>query len=286
MKADLADEILLGGLGLLGVTLVGGVLRHASQQRRSQPMTTPQGGQIRAFGYILPAPLVIHTDDDFPSEGRRQSVTQIVVHENVGGDGDVHEDEPGEKDDATERTLRHKGLGLHFVVGVDDKTKQVSVVQHNDLWDIQHHTGGPVNDLSVGVEIINPYYNPKNHWQRVIEAPWAHKGRYVLPLAIQCEALWGIIIALTDATARRAPGMKIPKQFWGIEAGNRFRMGELPKRFARSTPGILAHHHYGHHADGCFPVLYCVLRAGGRSPDAAYQRAVALATGNKGLIQL
>ena len=287
--ADIADELLLGGVLLLGGTLLGGALRSASQQR-SRAMNTPTAnnasGIIRAFGGQFPAPLLIHQDNDFPSEGKRQAVTQIAVHESVGHDGDVHEDKPGEQDDATERTLRKRGLGLHFMVGINDDTGQVEVVQHNDLHDELHHTGGPVNDLSVGIEIIGPYYNAKRHWSKTIDAPWAHKGRYALALPSQCEALWGIITALTDASARGAPGMKIPKQFWGIESGNRFRMGPMPKAFSRSTSGILAHHQYGHHADGAFPVLYCVLRAGGRSPDAAYQRAVQLATGSTGLVQL
>ena len=251
-------------------------------------MNTPSttNGIIRAFGNKLPAPLLIHQDNDFPSQGKRQFVTQIAVHESVSSDGDVWEDEPGEQDDATERGLHRRGLGLHFMIGLDDKKGQIEVVQHNDLVDEQHHTGGPVNDLSVGIEIIGPYYNAKRHWSKTIDAPWAHKGRYALALPVQCEALWGIITALTDASARKAPGMQIPKQFWGIEGGNRFRMGPMPKAFSRATPGILAHHQYGHHADGAFPVLYCVLRAGGRSPDAAYQRAVQLATGSTGLVQL
>lgn len=287
MKADLADELVWGGVGLIGLAALTKLAQGLTKPRRSHAMDAPfnTSGEIRAFGHKLPASLLIHRDDDFPPEGRRPHVTQIAVHESVGHDGDVLEDEPGEKDDSTEATLRRRGLGLHFMIGVHQDGHAL-VVQHNDLQDELHHTGGPVNDLSVGIEVIGPYYNAKNQWSKVIDAPWAHKGRYALALPVQCEALWGLVSALTEATQSGAVGMKIPRQFWGIEAGNRFRMGEMPKAFARSTPGILAHHQYGHHADGAFPVLYCVLRAGGRSPSDAYQRAVTLATGSKGLVQL
>jgi hypothetical protein len=236
--------------------------------------------QIRAFGLVLPTSLDIGLDEDFLAKGKRKLVTQIAVHESVTHDGDVLEDKDGERDDATERGLRRRKLGVHFMIGVNEDTGGVQVVQHNDLADELHHTGGPVNDLSVGIEVIGPFYGPQEYWQKAIRAPWAHKGRYVLPLLIQCEALWGLVVALTDASQRGDLGMMIPRQFWGSHPKG-FRMGVMPSVFDRSTPGILAHHQYGHHSDGCFPVLYCTLRDLGFSSEVAYDEAVRRATGAK-----
>lgn len=244
--------------------------------------------RFRAFGEIIEVErigLLIGLDEDFPSRGRRKSVSQISIHESATHDGDVLEDEPGERDDATERGLRRRGLGVHFAIGVGDDG-EAQVVQHNDLQDELYHTGGPVNDLSVGIEIINPYYAVKGPWQRIIDAPWAHKGRYVLPTEGQCEALWGLVDAITTASDDGAHGLDVPRYFWGLDGNGRFRMGPMPKRFPRSTSGVLAHHQYGHHADGCFPALYCVLREAGMEIGDAYERAVTLATGARALVKL
>ncbi len=239
---------------------------------------------IRAFGRTIEAGQEIRPDEDFLAKGKRKCVSQIAIHESATHDGDVLEDKQGEGDDATERGLRRRGLGVHFAIGVGDDG-EVQVVQHNDLQDELYHTGGPVNDLSVGIEIINPYYAAKGPWQRVIDAPWAHKGRYVLPTEGQCEALRGLVDAITEASDEGARGLNVPRYFWGLEDG-RFRMGPMPRRFPRSTSGILAHHQYGHHADGAFPALYCVLREAGMKVGDAYERAVALATGARALVKL
>lgn len=238
----------------------------------------PQPG-ILAFGRHLPAPgLQIWADEPFFSPGRRADaaeITQIVLHETAGGDPDVVEEE-GEGDDRTERTLRGKRLGVHFVIGFDRQGRAL-IAQHGDLAQIYYHTGRPVNAASVGLELINPYTAPRGAWTRTIPAPWAWRGRYVLPLLCQCEAAYRLVLALEPITGTLAP--------WGVEGG-RFRMGAKPQKWSRGTPGLLAHHHYGRHADGAFPALYCELRRRGLEPLDAYERAVGIAEGAKIFVEL
>ena len=66
---------------------------------------------------------------------------------------------------------------------------QGAFTQHGDLateilWHASQHNGP-----SFGVEVVNPYYpsylKPGLPWDRVIKAPWAHKGEYVLPTPAQ-----------------------------------------------------------------------------------------------------
>lgn len=243
----------------------------------------PMVGHLNAFGGIIPCGVLVHADDPFTPEGTRAQVTQIVIHESVTHDPDVLE-RPGEKDDdATERVLDRRGLGVHIMVGFDTQTGAAQVVQHNDLSVVLHHTGRPVNDLSVGIEVINPYYAPRAPWGQVINAPWAHKGRYVLPTHAQCEAVYLLCEALWHASAHHTPGLAIPRQVWG-EQGGRYQMG--PVKLDKSTPGLLAHHHYGGHADGAWPTLYVTLRLRGLEPARAYREAVGLATGARGSVAL
>ena len=51
-------------------------------------------------------------------------------------------------------------------------------------------------------------------------------------------------------------------------------------------PGVYAHHYFGH-ADGAWPVLYAWLRLeAGLAPCAAYETAVARATGVRRVVDL
>ena len=54
----------------------------------------------------------------------------------------------------------------------------------------------------------------------------------------------------------------------------------------KGAAGVLAHHHYGHHADGAWPALYCALRGRGFLPSDAYNHARELAQGRSSTIQL
>lgn len=224
-------------------------------------------------------PVAIHKDDDFKVKKKRKHVvTQIVVHENVGPDHDVLEDEEGEEDDRTEKTLEKKGLGLHFMIGIpDDDFDASQVVQHNDLHDLLFHAG-PLNTRSIGIEIINPYYPPASlkrlPWKHVIDAKWAHKKRYLLPTQAQMECLWRLVRGICDSSW--PGGIEIPMTFVGADDNRgRLLMG-MDKGIKTSTAGVWAHG-YNNHADGFFPVLYCWLRSRFMDPDQAYLNAVAMA---------
>lgn len=188
----------------------------------------------------------------------------------------------GEADDATERVLDRRHLGVHLMIGVaPDGAAQV--VQHNDLRDALSHTGRPVNDLSVGLEIVNPYYGEAGIWTQIIDAPWAHKGRYTLPLLVQVEAAFQIIEVLWAASAPDRPQIQIPRTFWG-QSGDSFSLSPVDGDKARA--GVLAHYHYGHHADGAWVALYCAIRARGLSPADSYRAAREIAAGARRAVTL
>ena len=237
---------------------------------------------IRAWEQELPCGVVVHPDDPFIAPRRRTRVTQIVIHESITHDPDGLEDEPGEQDDATERVLDRRHLGVHLMIGVaPDLSAQV--VQHNDLRDALHHTGCSVNDLLVGLEIVNPYYDTAGIWRTAIPARWAHRGVYTLPLLVQVEACYQICLALWLASEAGKPGLEIPRRFWAQD-GDSFHLGEV--KGDKGAAGVLAHHHYGHHADGAWPALYCALRERGLLPSDAYDCARELAQGRSSTVRL
>ncbi|ACY13524.1 hypothetical protein [Haliangium ochraceum] len=95
---------------------------------------------------------------------------------------------------------------------------------------------GGHNRPSVGIEVVNPYY-PRNlrdalPWKRVIDAPWAHEKRYVVPTLEQAEATSKLVRVLTGSIA----GLSIPRTWRGIRSGklvmSRLRDGE------QRIPGI------------------------------------------------
>lgn len=258
-----------------------------AQQRASHiAVSAPQPG-ILAWGRYLPCDLAIWRDEPFYTPGRRAFISQVAAHESVTHDPEVVElpqfveGQVVVEDDVTEQLLRRKNLGVHFAIGfVDAQTPLVT--QHNDLRDVLYHTGRPVNALSVGVEIINPYYQPRGPWKESIRAPWAHRGRYTLPLPCQVEALWRLWDALRDIS-RAHPGRRfcIEDRIWGVSQRGNYQFGPVAKSLSRRTPGLLAHHHYGYHADGAFPVCYCALRDRGLTAQDAYQAAVHMAASTR-----
>src|SRR5690606_3933554 len=136
------------------------------------------------------------------------------------------------------------------------------------LWHASQH-----NAPSFGVEVVNPYYpsylKPGLPWTRVIKAPWAHKGEYVVPLPAQCEATAQLVKWTLGAPA---PGIAVPRVWPGLRDGH-FTLG-LVAAAAKPTPGILAHQYFGH-ADGSMLVLYAWLRVeAGLAPDVAFEEAV------------
>ncbi len=218
----------------------------------------------------------------FASRARRpESVSEIVVHESVTRSRAT-----------TEAVLRKRGLGVHYLV--DEVGEVWDYCGGQDPRTLRYSHAGSHNGSSIGIEVVNPY-EPRHMraggpWTRSIEAPWAHGGQYVLPTPAQAGAL---VELLCDLTAR-ITGQGVPAQsllttppitrhwvgLYSSAHGERMVMGLLPHGAGdKRCPGIWAHH-YAAHADGAWPVLYCYLRIElGLPVEAAYQRAVELATG-------
>lgn len=235
---------------------------------------------ILSAGEELDLGLEVIRDDAFKASKSKARVPkdQIVIHESVTHDYDPVES-PEDRDDSTERILKRRGLGVHFMVGIPEADPEASVVvQHNDLTDRLSHAG-KLNAGSVAIEVINPYYGKRlkerEPWKLVIRARWAHGKLYIVPTPAQLEATWKLVEALTGVCL---PGLEIPRAFPGMsEDGTRIRMGRVPK--ADTKEGGIWAHHYCAHADGAFPVLYCAIRDRGLPPEEAYNAAVRAAKG-------
>ena len=199
----------------------------------------------------------------FASKGQRQRVTEIVIHETVT-----------RSVASTLAVLKKRGLSVHLVLGPDGE-----LTQHGDLVsDVLWHAGPAHNGRSFGVEVVNPYYprllRSGLPWSRTIKAPWAHEGQYVLPTPAQAEAVASLV---RWATSAPAPGLEVPRRWVGLRAGI-MQLGPVAEA-AKATPGVLAHHYFGH-ADGAWLVLYAWLRLeAGLSPEAAFDEAARRATG-------
>jgi hypothetical protein len=198
----------------------------------------------------------------FASKAKRTRATELVVHESVT-----------RSVDSTVSVLKKRGLGVHLILGPDGM-----FTQHGDLaTDVLWHASGH-NGVSFGVEVVNPYY-PRHlkqglPWGRVIDAPWAHEKKYVLPTPAQAEAVAALVGWTTSAPAA---GIQVPRRWVGLRNGY-FALG-LVTGAEKPTPGIFAHQYFGH-ADGSFLVLYAWLRLeAGLAPNIAFEEAVKRTTG-------
>ena len=199
-------------------------------------------------------------------EGRARAgrvVTELIIHETVTRSVET-----------TVAVLRQRKLGVHLIVAADG-----AVTQHGDLQDARLAHAGGHNGPSVGLELINPYYGartkPNDPWKRVIDAPWAHRGSYVVPTFEQAEATSKLIAWLTSDKLKE---LQIPREWIGYSDG-KVRMGRIAGTLDARRPGIYAHHFFNH-ADGLFPVLYAWLRLeAGLAPSTAYEEAIRRATG-------
>ena len=194
--------------------------------------------------------------DRLPSYSRRgATVDQIVIHESVTSSRA-----------STLAVLRRRGLGVHYVVERDG-----TVTQHAPVEEQCAHAGR-LNRRSIAVEVVNRYYGQHaDAGDHVIDAVWAHRGRYIVPPIAQCEAVWKLVEDLLG----RCPA--IPSSFPGVgDAG--FRWGRLPlTQRVRVPAGVLAHHRTDH-ADGLFLEHYCWQRAHDRSPALAWKRTLEAAS--------
>jgi hypothetical protein len=193
----------------------------------------------------------------------RVAVNAVVVHETVTNS---HEE--------TVAVLKQRGLGVHFIADADGTIYQHADAFRDDMWH-----GSQFNELSVGIETVTPYNpgfaGPVAPWKDVIDAPWAYKGKYVLPTPSQAEAVAQLVNFLTSAEANP---IAIPQLWPGFQHTHKLSMGRVAAD-VRENPGIHAHIYFGH-ADGGWLVLYTWLRLEpGLSPEDAYTKAKALATG-------
>ncbi len=198
----------------------------------------------------------------FASKGKRARATELVIHETVT-----------RSVDETIAVLKKRGLSVHLVMGPDGELSQHGDLATDIFWHASQHNGA-----SFGVEVVNPYYpsylKPSLPWSRVIKAPWAHKGEYVLPLPAQAEAVAQLVKWTVSAPA---DGLAVPRVWPGLRDGY-FALGLVPAA-EKPLPGVLAHQYFGH-ADGSLLVLYAWLRLeAGLSPESAFDEAVKRATG-------
>lgn len=206
----------------------------------------------------------------FAPKRRRAGAKELIVHESVTR-GSL----------ATLRVLRIRKLGVHLILGPDGE-----LTQHADLArDVVAHAGSVHNGLAIGVEVVNPYYprllRPGLPWGRSIDAPWAHEGRYVLPTPAQAESVATLVRWTTSAPA---PGLAVPRRWVGLVDG-RMALGRVALA-RRPSPGILAHHYFGH-ADGSWLVLYAWLRLEASVPPfVAFEEAIRRAEGARAFADL
>jgi len=226
-----------------------------------------------------PAPeglLVTATFEDgavrFARRKRAVPVTMVVVHESTT------------RSAATcIAVLERRGLGVHLLVHPDG-----NVTQHGDLLSDRLGHAGALNPASVAIEVVGPYYptalRPGLPWTDVIEAPWAHRGGYVLPTRAQAEATAQLLAWLSGPQANAAE-LAIPRRWVGVD-GTTLALCALPRDRRAPAPGIWAHG-YAAHADGWWPLLYAWLRLEGRlASDAAYDEARRVATGIRRRVDL
>jgi hypothetical protein len=186
--------------------------------------------------------------------------TLLVIHETVTRSAET-----------TFRVLKRRGLSVQLVGAPDGR-----LIQHADLGARAQHAGTARNPISVGIEVVNPYYprlapSKGSPWTEAIDAPWAHEKRYLMPTREQAESCAAWIAFAT------APGSPVgATREWPGLSGGFMAMGRVKAPLRR---GIVAHCYFGH-ADGAWLVLYAWLRiVAGMDTATAYSEATRRATG-------
>lgn len=195
----------------------------------------------------------------FNNQKRNNPVTEIIIHDTVTSSAR-----------ATVDVLLQRNLGVHFIVGPEG-----TIYQHGDLYDDMLWHASQHNGPSVGIETVNPYvpeYMPHGGpWKQVIDAPWAKGKKYVVPTALQSEAVALLVDWLVSPAAK---GLSIPRRWTGL-VNKRYFLQPFPLAHGLA-PGIYAHHHFNaDHFDGPFLALYAWLRLEPKlDPDTAYAKAI------------
>ena len=177
--------------------------------------------------------MIIHKGAELDSYSR--GLDQIIIHESVTT--------------STARTvgvLKRRKLGVHFCI---DRDEAGTITNHVPVALACAHAGKAHNKRAIGLEIVNRYYGRYAEGAPTIQAVWAHKGSYILPLEVQLEQAFLLVEFLCDL-------YKLPRVFPCIR-GDVFKWGR--NTLHRRKPGILAHHRFGH-ADGLFIEHYLASR--------------------------
>ena len=185
----------------------------------------------------------------FKSRQRKQPPQQLVIHNTAGGGIDV---------EGTWNFLHNKalqgsgGLGVHFLIDGNG-----NVYQHADpVLEIVSH-GPPVNNDSIGIETLTPFYarNLKEKHNKVgytaaDPSPlwWATPGDggWAVPpesMVKACNRLLSFLVAKISSLPNVVPGANLKK------GGPKRLEGTIP-------PGLLAHRDYrGDRQDGRYFIL-------------------------------
>lgn len=203
---------------------------------------------------------------------RVKRVDEIIIHESVTTS--VHR---------TLEVLKKRRLGIHFTIAPSGY-----IAQHADLvLDQVAHAGRFHNPYSIGIEVVNPYYpeyNCGNQWRTTIEARWAHKRQYVVPTPEQAESLYLLVANLRFLSK---PRFDISNKYIGLNPKKQRLAMSRVTRARWHVGGIMAHAAFGH-ADGSWPLLYCILRDTVliKSPNWAYEKAIEIAATDKWWVDL
>lgn len=204
-------------------------------------------------------------------------VDAVVLHETGGRSTTLDSPSAG-----IFQTLTLRGLGIHFAVSpVKDNPTGALIQQYADpILEATAHTGGSVNERSVGIECIGEparelsqadmAYWPNEYPSSALSRPW------VPATAGQCEAVFFLWQWLASAAGRGSGiGPRI-REVAGI-AGGVLRVRALQPN---ALVGIGAHLQVNdQRADGLAALVYCAVRARGISAASAYQRMVAILVG-------
>ena len=185
----------------------------------------------------------------FKSRQRKQPPQQLVIHNTAGGGIDV---------EGTWNFLHNKalegagGLGVHFLIDGNG-----NVYQHADpVLEIVSH-GPPVNNDSIGIETLTPFYarnlkekHNKAGYTAADPSPlwWATPGDggWAVPpesMVKACNRLLSFLVAKISSLPNVVPGANLKK------GGPKRLEGTIP-------PGLLAHRDYrGDRQDGRYFIL-------------------------------
>lgn len=244
-------------------------LKAAVWPREGAPALVVRGVPVAAEGLRARNFLEVGVER-LKASGRRDRVVALILHEVAG-----------RTVAGTIDRLRSQGYGIHAICSPAGE-----LTQHTDLVsDVVSHALGH-NGHSIGIEVVSPYYpdivRPGDPWSRAIDAPWAHKGRYVLPTPAQAEATARFV---EWCLGRPTPDVDVPRH-WPALSGSSFMLGPVAA-CARPVAGVYAHYHVGNHADAAWLCLYSWLRLeAGLDPEAAYEEAARRAAGTRGRVDV